>query len=86
MILPFYESQVLNSVTDSWHFGTDPDADADPRIRTFDQRILIWILLLILLFSSVTFKKPTKKIISLSFYAYSILKVIYIILHRRKSH
>ncbi len=39
-------------VVDPWHFGMDPD----PRIRSTDIRIGIRILL----FSSVTFKMPTK--------------------------
>jgi hypothetical protein len=39
---------------------TDLDADADPRVRLFDVRIRL--RLRILLFSSVTFKAPTKKV------------------------
>jgi hypothetical protein len=42
-----------SSVVDPWYFGTDPD----PRIRASDQ----WIRIRILLFSSLTFKMPTKK-------------------------
>ncbi len=42
---------VLSSVVDQGHVGTDPD----PRIRASDQ----WIR--IMLFSSLTFKTPTKK-------------------------
>jgi hypothetical protein len=40
------------SVTDPWHFGigVDPDPDLDPRIHASD----------LLLFSSLTFKMPTK--------------------------
>jgi hypothetical protein len=54
--------------TGPWDFGMDLDADPYPRIRTFDQRIRLRILL----FSSVTFKMPTKNDF---FYAYSFLKV-----------
>ncbi len=43
------------SVVDPWHFGTEPD----PRIRTTD----LWIRIRILLFSSVAFKMPTKKLV-----------------------
>jgi hypothetical protein len=47
------------------------------RIRIFDQWIRIRLKLWILLFSSVTFKMPTKNyFLFLSFYAYSFLKVI----------
>jgi hypothetical protein len=76
------ERQII-SVPDPWHFGRNMDADPDPPIRTFG----LWltdpdadptpdpgmrIRLRILLFSSVTFKVPTKNIFfSLSFYAYS---------------
>jgi hypothetical protein len=53
-------------------FGTDPDADLDPRISTFDLRILLRILP----FSSVTFKTLTKNSFNKSLYAsYSFLKV-----------
>ncbi len=41
-------------VADLWHFGTDPY----PRIRASDK--WIWIRIWILLFSSLTFKMPTK--------------------------
>ena len=46
-----------NSVVNLWHFGADPD----PRIRASDQ----WIRIRgrILLFTSLTFKTPTKKTI-----------------------
>jgi hypothetical protein len=44
----------LSSVVDLWHFGTDPG------IRTSDQWQWIGIQLPILLFSSLTFKTPTK--------------------------
>jgi hypothetical protein len=40
------------SVADPWHFEVDPDPD--PRIHASDQGIRI------LLFSSLTFKMPTK--------------------------
>jgi hypothetical protein len=42
----------FSSVPDPWHIGMDPDANPDPRIRTFDSRIRI------LLFPSVI-KTPT---------------------------
>ncbi len=32
-------SYPLNSVVDPWRFGTDPDADPEPRIRTSLLRI-----------------------------------------------
>ncbi len=53
---PVKSGKLFGSVPDLWHFGTDPDAYPDPEIRTFDKRI--WMR--ILLFSSVTFKIPTK--------------------------
>ncbi len=40
------------SVPDPWHFGVDPD----PRIHSSDK----WMRIRILLFSSLTFKTPTK--------------------------
>jgi hypothetical protein len=46
----------------------DLDADADPRIRTFDKRIRMRIQLLILLFSSVTLKMPTKVYMLIHFF------------------
>jgi hypothetical protein len=57
------------SVPYPWYFRTDPNTDADPRIRTFNQRIRA------LLFSSATFKTSTKNIFFLRFYAYSFLNV-----------
>ncbi len=62
------------SVPDPWHFGMDPD----PRIRTYDLRIRLRILL----FSSVTFEMPTKKFLLLIIYAHSNFDGIYIILQR----
>ncbi len=44
------------SVADLWHFGTKPD----PRIHASDYWIRIRIWIRILLFSSLTFKTPTK--------------------------
>jgi hypothetical protein len=32
-----------SSVADPWHFGTDLDANPDPRIRTSDQQIRMLI-------------------------------------------
>ena len=52
------------SVGDPWHFGTDPD----PGIPISDLRIQIRPR--ILLFSSVTFKTPTRKLYFKSFFAY----------------
>ncbi len=48
---------IFGSVVDPWHFGTDPY-----RIRNTDFRIQLWIRIRILLFSSVAFKIPIKKI------------------------
>jgi hypothetical protein len=45
---------LLPSVVDPWHFATDPD----PSIRTSDQLIRLRLLL----FSSMTFKAPAKKL------------------------
>jgi hypothetical protein len=52
--------QLLSSVPDSWHFGTDPD----PWIQFTWLRNWIWIQLRIriLLFLSLTFKMPTKNV------------------------
>ncbi len=44
----------LNRGADPGHFGVDPDPDLDSRIHASDK----WIR--ILLFSSLTFKMPTK--------------------------
>jgi hypothetical protein len=44
----------ITSIIDPWHFGKDPD----PRIRTTDIRIRLWIR--ILLFTSVAAKMPKK--------------------------
>jgi hypothetical protein len=51
-------SCLCTSVADPWHFGVDPDPDLDPRIHASDQWIRMRIR--ILLFSSLTFKMPTK--------------------------
>ncbi len=45
---------LFTSDADPWHFGVDPDPDLDARIHARDY----WIR--ILLFSSLTFKMPTK--------------------------
>ncbi len=34
-----YPEDNVNSVANPWHFGTDPNSDPDPRIRTSDWRI-----------------------------------------------
>jgi hypothetical protein len=47
-------ARLQTSVEDPWHFGTD----ADPGIRANDLRIRFRILL----FSSMDFKIPTKKL------------------------
>ncbi len=44
------------SVADPWYFSVDPDPD--PRSHAFD----LWIRIRILLFSSLTFKTPTKNL------------------------
>ncbi len=70
---------ILTSVPDPWHFGTDPDS----QIRIFDQKIRIRIR--ILLFSSVTFKMPTKNNLFLQvFMLIPFWRYIYIILQRQK--
>ncbi len=48
-------SSLPNSVEDLWHFGVDPEPD--PRIHASDKWIRMRIR--ILLFSSLTFKRPT---------------------------
>jgi hypothetical protein len=48
------------------NFGTDPG----PRIRTTDLRIRIWIWIQILLFSSATFKMPTKNNCFFKFFSF----------------
>jgi hypothetical protein len=71
-VLPLPNSAILEAVFQI----RDIDADPDPWIRTFDQRIQMRIRLQILLLSSVTFNMPTKNnFFSLSFYAYLCLKV-----------
>jgi hypothetical protein len=52
-----------------WHFGVDPD----PRIHASEYWIRIWTL--ILLFSSLTFKTPSKNNLKKSFSPYYFLKV-----------
>ncbi len=85
----------IGSVPDPWHFGMDPNADADPRNLSYDQRIRLrlrirfrmQIQLQILLFSSVTFKIPTKNnFFSPRFYAYSFLKLHLHHYSKMKSH
>ncbi len=56
-----------SSVPDPWHFVVDPD----PRIHASDW----WIRMRILLFSSFTFKTPTKNNFKESFSAYYFSKV-----------
>jgi hypothetical protein len=33
----------VSCVADPWHFGKDPDTNADPRIPNSDSRIRMWI-------------------------------------------
>jgi hypothetical protein len=61
-------SMVFTSGADPWHFGVDPDPD--PRTHASD-----WIRIRILLFSSLTFKTPTKNYFFKGFSAYYFLKV-----------
>jgi hypothetical protein len=65
-------------VVDPWHFGKDPDPD----LRIFASDQWIRIRFRILVFSSLTFKTPTKNYVFLSFFAYSFLRCIYIIFLR----
>jgi hypothetical protein len=73
-----------SSVAYLWNFGADPD----PRIHTSDLwiRIRIRMQILILPFSSATFKTSTKKIFSPKFFCLLLFDVTFQSFYKEKSH